>query len=414
LLASLAMLLLTWGLLEVGSAVLLAARYEGWALPRTRLLAENNAYVEDQRSDACSYGDSLVVHPFLAHTNSALGRCGWDTVNKRSLIGRDFPDTKLARTGVILVTGGSVAAQFTWDNRETPSHLERILNEEFVSGPYERFIVLNGGHGAWKHPNQYILFGLYADVLDGVITLDGFNEHYMIGSSQRFELPSNSFFQTVARWDPRSTSTASAQFALKLEADLFRTMRDSWPFHYSSLLFFVGDSVRRRLRDWAEDVDEGDGLESDWLHETYARMFDLDASVARGERAEWQLAQYEKYIRLIHAGAQSLGIPSLFVLQPTPAIGKRLSDAERPFAEQTKLGSYEAILELFERLRGEEGLPAHSLGDVFADETGEIYRDHIHVNDRGNQLMARAIADIIEREWGWPRRAPASSSRPTP
>ena len=45
-------------------------------------------------------------------------------------------------------------------------------------------------------------FGLYADILAGVITLDGVNEHYMINSRRRFEEPASNYFQAVERQDP--------------------------------------------------------------------------------------------------------------------------------------------------------------------------------------------------------------------
>ena len=83
-------------------------------------------------------------------------------------------------------------------NRKKESPLERILNAEFTGDRFDRFIVLNGGHGAWKQPNQYIFFGLYADILAGVITLDGFNEHYMINSRRRFEEPASIYFKSLS------------------------------------------------------------------------------------------------------------------------------------------------------------------------------------------------------------------------
>src|SRR4029453_5523906 len=110
------------------------------------------------------------------------------------------------RTGIILVTGGSVAAQFVGYDRKIESPLERILNAEFTGDRFDRFIVLNGGRGAWKKPNQTIFFVLYAGILPGVITPHGFNEHYMINSRGRFEEPASLYFQVVQRQDPRVTT----------------------------------------------------------------------------------------------------------------------------------------------------------------------------------------------------------------
>ena len=66
------------------------------------------------------------------------------------------------------------------------SPLERILNAEFTGDRFDRFIVLNGGRGAWKQPNQYIFWTLRGHSYRSH-HLDGFNEHYMINSRRRFE-----------------------------------------------------------------------------------------------------------------------------------------------------------------------------------------------------------------------------------
>ena len=124
------------------------------------------------------------------------------------------------------------------------SPLERILNAEFTGDRFDRFIVLNGGHGAWKQPNQYIFFGLYADILAGVITLDGFNEHYMINARRRFELPANLYFDAIERQDPRVTTAPLTMAALKLDADLYRFASRHAIFQASNLAYFVVDVVR--------------------------------------------------------------------------------------------------------------------------------------------------------------------------
>ena len=55
--------------------------------------------------------------------------------------------------------------------------------------------MLNGGDGAWKEPQQFILFSLYATSVDAVVTLDGFNEHYFFwpGAEERLERPLSNF-----------------------------------------------------------------------------------------------------------------------------------------------------------------------------------------------------------------------------
>jgi hypothetical protein len=378
--------------------------------PGDRLAAERNAYVEEMRTKDCAYGDSVLVHPFLANVQSNRGPCGANYANSRSFIGKEYPDHAQPRVGYILVTGGSVAAQFTWDNRQQDSVLERILNEQFTGGRYDRFVVLNGGHGAWKQPNQYILFGLYADVLAGVITLDGFNEHYMLGSNQRFEAPSNNFFQIVRRLDARSS--LMSEMALRLEVRLYRVAAEHKLFHLSSLAYLIVDMIRGRLRTYAAGAATRTAhRKDDWVNASYEAMFAFTDGMAEAERQRWVLGQYEKYVRLMDAGAKALGIPGLFLLQPTPAFGKLLTEEERPFAEMTNKPAYDAVVRHLTGLREKHGLPVFSLGEVFKDTRERIYKDHIHVNDLGNRLMAERVADLIEQVWGWPRHR-AAGARP--
>jgi hypothetical protein len=390
---------------ELGATVYYVFKEGMYVSPSARLASEKNAYVEavrNQSGSSCAYGDSILVHPYLAHVQTGLGPCGVAHANSKALIGKEYPDNPRPRTAIILVTGGSVAAQFVWDNRNQESYLERILNAEFTGEQFDRFIVLNGGHGAWKQPNQYILFGLYADVLSGVITLDGFNEHYMLGTERRFELPSNSFFQVVQRQDSRFLSGASAAAALTLDAALYRFAARHSLFHVSNFAYLVVDILRSQLRGYATRHPSSK-VEEDWVPDAYNQMFALNDKMNDDERVVWSLAQYQKYIRLMHAGAATLGIKSLFLIQPTPAWGKPLTENEKPFAGKTPLMVYKKMNEELTALKERYAIPVYSLGSVFMNVREEIYKDHIHVNALGNEIIARHIADLIEKEWGWPR-----------
>jgi hypothetical protein len=55
-------------------------------------------------------------------------------------------------------------------------------------------------------------------------------------------------------------------------------------------------------------------------------------------------------------------------------------------------------------MREQFGIPVYSLVDVFQNTQEEIYQDQAHVNQLGNEIMARRVADLIEKVWGWPRK----------
>src|SRR5262245_34117137 len=394
---------------ELAITVFYVVRDGKYISPSERLAAERNAYVEVARaqtpSKSCGYGDSLIVHPYLAYVQAALGPCGVGYANSKSLIGKEFPDRPRPRTGIILVTGGSVAAQFVWDNRKEESALERILNEQFTGDRFDRFIVLNGGHGAWKQTNQYILFGLYADILAGVITLDGVNELGSLTSRQRFEEPASNYFQAVERQDSRVTTAPFTMAALKLDADLYRFASRHALFQVSNFAYFVVDVMRTALRRYASRTPKiSITAEDDWVKASYARMFAFHDKMPPKERKIWSLRQYEKYIRLMHGGAEALGIKSLFLIQPIPGWGKPLTEQERIFARGTNHKLYKEMTDHVVGLREQFKIPVYSLFDVFQNTREEIYKDQAHVNERGNEIMAGRVADLIAEVWGWPRK----------
>jgi hypothetical protein len=402
---------------ELATTVYYFVREGKYVSPKARLAAEKNIYVEAAQAEAaakrCNYGDSLLVHPYLAFVQTGLGPCGASYANSKGLIGKEFPDKPpRPRTGIVLITGGSVAAQFVWDNRKQESPLERILNAEFVGDQFDRFIVLNGGHGAWKQPNQYILFGLHADVLAGVITLDGFNEHYMIGSTFRFELPASNFFQVIERQDARVTTAPLTMAALKLEADLYRLASRNAIFQVSNLAYLVVDVIRGKLRRYASRTRKiSTASEEEWVKASYAKMFALNDELSHKERELWALRQYEKYIRLIHAGAQAFGIKNLFLIQPIPGWGKPLTEEEKALVQKTDSKLYKRMADHISGLRERERIPAYSLLDIFNNEERQIYKDAIHVNELGNEIIARRVADLIEKIWGWPRKRSGASTQ---
>src|SRR4029450_1176602 len=78
-----------------------------------------------------------------------------------------------------------------------PPYLEEELNEKYVSPNGKPWLVLNGGDGAWKEPQPFILFALYASSVDAVVHLGGFKEHYFFwpGAEERLERRLSNFIE---------------------------------------------------------------------------------------------------------------------------------------------------------------------------------------------------------------------------
>ena len=106
----------------------------------------------------------------------------------------------------------------------------------------------------------------------------------------------------------------------------------------------------------------------------------------------------------MHGGAEALGIKSLFLIQPIPGWGKPLTERERIFARGADRKLYKEMTDQLVGLREQFGIPVYSLLDVFQDTKEEIYKDQAHVNELGDEIMARRVADLIAEVWGWPRK----------
>jgi hypothetical protein len=119
-----------------------------------------------------------------------------------------------------------------------------------------------------------------------------------------------------------------------------------------------------------------------------------------------QLALYQKYLRATEAVARDYNLKSAYFLQPAPAYGKELSEEEKRVVGDLSYGPlYRKVVAGMMTLR-QRNLPIYDLGDVFADQKGTIYADHIHywrdaeAESPGNRIMAARMAKQLAETWG--------------
>ena len=82
----------------------------------------------------------------------------------------------------------------------------------------------------------------------------------------------------------------------------------------------------------------------------------------------------------------------------------QVTERDRIFAQGTDRQLYKEMTNHVVGLREQFGIPVYSWLDVFQDTKEEIYKDHAHVNELGDEIMARRVADLIAEVWGWPRK----------
>jgi len=386
-------LLLVVAGIELAANVYLYLRDGRYISARQRLDALGNTFtnsVTRQRRD-CRYADTLFPHPYLGFVHHANPPCGL-IVNNMGLFGPDYPSDRPDDRFVVLLTGGSVASQFASPGPEGVPYLESILNREYVSPNGRPFQLLNGGDGSWHQPQQAILFLLYADAVHAVVTLDGYNERYMVGAGVRFEFPTNNFMDV----NPLVHGAYSYVVKQWILGRLYGYAASSRWFSRSEAAYIVLARIDASLKQQ---------LESALPKTTINTIFELPPDWDEERRVAWADRQYRKYIRAMDAIAMQNGALVAHFLQPVPAIGKPLTDEEK--AVVGDLGYRARYQRIMSDVLGlaNDGTPIFSLLDLFDHDTRTLYADVIHLRQgpngvsEGYQLMAERMATILARTW---------------
>jgi hypothetical protein len=379
---------------ELMAVSLLTFQEGAYVSARERFRREANRYVAEVTAAGvgCQYIDSLFPHPYLAFVHHGNSPCGVPDINNIGLFGPDFPSERIRDRFVVLVTGGSVAAQFGQLRRTGPRHLEIVLNATYASPTGKPFLVLNGGDGAWKQPQQAILFLLYSDVVDAVVTLDGFNEHYQLGSPLRFEYPANNFVVV----NPFAEAAFDVALGRWLLGRLVGYASRNAVLSHSSAAFVLSRGARTLVEG------SGSGARRTTMHS----VFRLPEDWSEEKRVQWAIEQYKKYIRALNAIARDRGVLAAFFIQPVPAIGKRLTPQERQVVGNLGYAArYQQMTDSLLALRG-DGLRMFSLLDVFRGVEASLYVDHAHLaqDERGDsvgyRMMAEEMARRLAESWG--------------
>jgi glycosyltransferase involved in cell wall biosynthesis len=363
---------------------------------------DTNAYLRELRAltpASAPYVETLFPHPYLGWVHHGNPPGGIPGVNNVGLLGQDFPCEKDPAAFTILLTGGSVACQFAQNVAGGPRYLEEELNGRYTTGDGRRFVVLNGAAGAWKQPQQAILFLQHADAVDAVVTLDGWNEHYLLAAAQRLEYPASNFHLV----NPLATQSHRQLVGIWLAGGLEGWLRRHPWLARSRALGALVRALRRAL--WRRLVARPGpgGTRRTSLESIFALPADWDLP----RRFQHAVRSYAKYVLAIHAVAARWGVRTAHFLQPVPAIGKVLTAEER--AVVGDLGYHDRYAAMVEKLLGlrRVGVPIFSLTDLFGDCAETIYADAIHLardartlESRGNRLLAARVAALVAEAWG--------------
>jgi hypothetical protein len=363
-----------------------------------------NTYVRDlTKGTTCRYVDTLFPHPYLAFVHHGNPPCGLPNVNNIGLLNADFPTIKPTDRYVVLLTGGSVASQLAqnWP-APAPHFLEEELNKRYVSPNGKPWLVLNGGDGAWKEPQQAILFALYATSVDAVVTLDGYNEHYMFRAytEERLERPLSNFADVNPFVADENFGDAAIGWVMGRIAGWLAQRPILGHSHAAYMIVRGIEAVAK-----SKDISKAGRDKKTTLTSIFALPSDIKGN---GEKVfQTQLALYQKYERAIEAVAKDNNVKTAYFFQPVPSWGKTLTDEERRAAgaNMTDPVLYRRMVDGMMTLR-DRGLAMYDLGDLLKDEKGTIYADDIHfIRDKngdspGYRLMAARVAQLLAETWG--------------
>ena len=360
-----------------------------------------NTYVRDlTREKSCRYVDTLYPHPYVAFVHHGNPPCGPPNVNNIGLLNEDFPTVKRTDRYVVLVVGGSVASQLAQNEPPpSPRFLEEELNKRYVSPNGKPWLVLNGGDGAWKQPQQFILFSMYATTVDAVVTLDGYNEHYFFTPwmKERLERPLSNFLEVNPFVADENFGDAAIGYVMGRIAG---ALAKNAVLGRSHAAYFVIRGIEATAK--GRDVFKSDKKTT--LNSIFAMPPEIRAD--NDKAFALQLELYQKYARGIEVMAREFGVKTAYFIQPVPAIGKTLTEQEKRVVGSMYYTEYYKKLVAGMMTLRERGMPMFDLTDLLVDEKSTIYEDDIHflrirgTNDSpGYRLMARRMATDLAQTW---------------
>ena len=243
-------------------------------------------------------------------------------------------------------------------------------------------MVLDAAAGAWKEPQSFIAFAMYATAVDALINLSGYNEHYYFQPKmdQRLEGPAANFLEANPFAADENFGDAAIGWVMGRLAGAMSINPVLGKSHAAYLLI-------RGIEAAAKGKDSFKSNKRTTIPSLFALPKDVQDNPQR--LFDVQLDLYQKYFRATEAVAHDNGVKSAYFMQPIPAWGKTLTDEERRVVGDLAYG------ELYRRMvagmmtLSERGLPIYDLGDIFKNDTSTIYADYDPLSRRRRRPQPR-------------------------
>ena len=384
-------------ILEIISKLIVYFGYGFLKKPSDIIRDDNlNSYVQLlEKEEKCNYFSSLFPHPYLGWVHWNNPKCSNKlSFNSDGFLGPEFPIKKYEKFFDILITGGSVSAQFgpgkKCKKKESP-FCRNFLGEalkEYISSNNKKIRVFNGGAGAYKHPHQSIVTTLFGKNFDLIISIEGFNEHYMLNDKipKKFSFPANNF----------NVSTNGFYLDSSFNRVIIKLI-----LSYKNLAnkFFLADNSHFHALSYRilKIIAEKTILTANNKRQNFSNLWEYDKTQLNSvdiEEFKYEnlVSQWKNFI----ASSSSNGAKGIIILHPVPQLFKTLSDVEKKI---TNHRNYKEIFlkmaEEAEKLRSNESLMIYDFLNIFSEYEETIYTDHSHMNAKGNEIMAINLRDIL-------------------
>lgn len=356
-----------------------------------------------------------AIHPYL----------GWvfdpQSMPRANVAGGDRPVNPLGfvddgptilhrdpNTVIVGITGGSVALHLSWLSENVLR--ERLEAHPDFAGKQIRFVRL--AMGGYKQPQQLMALNYLLSLggeLDYLINIDGYNEMVLAVDDN---YSAATFMPYPRLWhhrlqdlvDPRMTSVSyqllSSRARRQWAASVVNKswLRHSWTANYVWLRYDTLTQHRQNeLADQLRTHQRGKGR-------AFAKAGPPNNLAHRDAAITEAIGVWTRCSSQLDRLCRANGIRYLHALQPNQyhANSKPLSAEERQQFYSLDMPAATVIRDAYplaiiagQKLR-DAGVPFHNMTQLFAAETDTIYIDGFcHYNQRGNDLLAAAIAEAL-------------------
>lgn len=374
--------------------------YREAMLRRMRLETEPKKSEAGARRPPAEWEHRLLVHPFYGFVYNAkypgYNDFGFNTPYEFDIDGQGYRLRNASERPpfAVGIFGGSFAEYVG----QHAAYMEELLQAVL---PDRTPVVICFGIGGHAMPQANHIFYQFHQLLDAAIFLDGLNEIWNPFENNNLGCPPEYAKAWHYKYILSLHEFSPARFAATA-AILNEQRRLAWLTALS-----LAPVIRRSLTIhelWTR-YEERAKVRIGLANKTLKASFDTGTPfrpLPDEELMTFAVSRWRKHHLEAHEFARRAGVLDLHVLQPNPYVSgsKQLTETEQRILDGDDVvrlyapGGYPRLRAELAALQA-DGLPAHDLCDIYQAETGEIWIDPAHPNDRGCRLVVEQLAALL-------------------